>query len=117
MPKVFTPDHPSVATVTIKNTGPVAGAQVLQLYISAPSSPTPRPLRELHGFEKVFLQPGEEKEVNITIDRYATSFWDESESQWKSEEGVYEVLIATSSKDMLAKGELVVPQTRYWLGL
>ena len=101
----------------IENTGSVAGAQVLQLYISAPCSPTPRPIKELHGFEKVFLHPGEEAEVHITVDKYATSFWDEIESMWKSEPGTYEVLVGTSSQQILGKGELIVPEMRYWLGL
>ena len=116
-PNVFQSDNPSVAMVKVKNTGHVAGAEILQLYISAPNSSTPRPIKELHGFEKVFLQPGEEREVHIPVDRYATSFWDEIESMWKSEEGIYEVLVGTSSQKILGKGELIIPQTRYWLGL
>ncbi|KAJ5174040.1 Glycoside hydrolase superfamily [Penicillium coprophilum] len=86
-PEVFNMDHPAVATVKIKNTGKLAGAQILQLYISAPESPTPRPNKELQGFEKIFLQAGEEKTVDIQLDRYATSFWDEIEDMWKSEQG------------------------------
>lgn len=101
----------------LKNTGQRAGAQILQLYISAPNSPTPRPIKELHGFEKVFLEPGEQKTVSITVDKYATSFWDEIESMWKSEEGDYEVLVGTSSVDILGKVALKVTETRYWLGL
>jgi beta-glucosidase len=106
-----------VAIVKIKNTGRVAGAQVLQLYISAPNSPTQRPAKELHGFEKVYLEAGEEKEVQIPIDQYATSFWDEIESMWKSEKGTYDVLVGTSSQEILGKGNLIVPETRFWVGL
>ncbi|KAF3385148.1 putative beta-glucosidase H [Penicillium rolfsii] len=102
-PEIFNMDKPSVATVQIKNTGKVAGAQILQLYISAPESPTPRPRKELHGFEKVFLQPGEERTVEIQLDRYATSFWDEIEDMWKSEQGTYDVLIGTSSQEVVAR--------------
>ena len=116
-PLEFTPENPSVAIVKVKNTGAVAGQQVLQLYVAAPTSPTPRPVKELHGYEKIFLLPGEEKEVTIAVDKYATSFWDEIESMWKSEAGTYEVLVGTSSQDILGKGTLVVPETRYWLGL
>lgn len=102
----------------IKNTGNVAGAQVLQLYVSAPESATPRPTKELHGFEKVFLQPGEEQTVSITLDPYATSFWCEIEDQWKSESGVYEVLVGTSSQEaMMARGKFTVDRTTYWRGL
>lgn len=65
----------------------------------------------------MFLEPGEEKTVRIAVDRYATSFWDEIESMWKSEKGVYEVLVGASSVDILGKAALTVPETRYWLGL
>ncbi|KAG2419655.1 hypothetical protein HFD88_004451 [Aspergillus terreus] len=116
-PEIFNMDRPPVATVQIKNTGKLAGAQILQLYISAPESPTPRPNKELHGFEKVFLQAGEEKTVEIQLDRYATSFWDEIEDMWKSEQGTYEVLIGTSSQDVVARGKFQVERTTYWRGL
>ena len=89
----------------------------MQLYVSAPGSATPRPEKELQGFEKVFLQPGEEKTVNIVLDKYATSFWDEIEGMWKSEAGVYEVLIGTSSQQIVARGKFEVDQTTYWQGL
>lgn len=102
----------------MKNTGSHAGAEVLQLYISAPNSATQRPVKELHGFEKVFLQPDEEREVRITIDEYATSFWDENESKWCSEKGEYGVTIGTSSVDSESlEGRLVVEETGWWLGL
>ncbi|KAJ6140882.1 hypothetical protein N7497_011775 [Penicillium chrysogenum] len=116
-PEIFNMDVPTVATVQIKNTGKLAGAQILQLYISAPESSTPRPSKELHGFEKVFVQPGEEKTVNIQLDRYATSFWDEIEDMWKSEQGTYEVLIGTSSQEVVARGKFQVDRTSYWRGL
>lgn len=51
------------------------------------------------------------------VDKYATSLWDEVESMWKSEEGTYEVLVGFSSQEILATGELIVPETRFWLGL
>ncbi|KAL3460299.1 glycosyl hydrolase family 3 N terminal domain-containing protein [Aspergillus heterothallicus] len=90
-PETFTPQSPPTATVRVKNTGIVAGAQVLQLYVAAPNSLTPRPQKELQGFEKVYLQAGEEKVVDIKLDKYATSFWDEIEEMWKSEAGIYEM--------------------------
>lgn len=106
-----------MAVVKVKNTGKVAGAQVFQAYVAAPNSPTGRPLKELFGFEKVFLQAGEEQEVRIPIDQYATSYWCEIDSKWKSEAGTYDILIATSSKEIIGKGEMVVPKTRFWSGL
>lgn len=90
---------------------------MLQLYVAAPDSPTPRPQKELHGFEKVFLLPNEEREIGITLDRYAASYWDEIENMWKLEAGVYDVLVGVSSEDIRARGQFKVSQTRYWKGL
>jgi beta-glucosidase len=110
------------AILKIQNTGSLPGSEILQLYISAPNSPTQRPLKELHGFEKVFLQPGEGKEVEIAIDNYATSFWDESEGKWCSEMGDYVVVVQTGGESV--KGGVVrletglrVEKTVWWLGL
>ncbi len=104
------------ALLDVKNTGSVAGSEVLQLYISPLTSTTQRPVRELHGFEKVFLKPGEEKTVKIPIDAYATSFWDESEQKWCSEKGAYKVIV-TTGKGVKEEAKLEVEKTRYWLGL
>lgn len=89
-----------------------------QLYISPASSNTiKRPNKELKGFAKVFLQPGEEKEVVISIDRIATSFWDEIVGSWVSEKGTYGVHIGESSQALLLTGELVIEKTTTWNGL
>lgn len=55
--------------------------------------------------------------MDIKLDKYATSFWDEIEDMWKSEAGVYEVLIGTSSEDIVARGRFEVGETRYWRGV
>ncbi|KAL2827201.1 hypothetical protein BDW59DRAFT_171490 [Aspergillus cavernicola] len=109
-PNTFTPENPPTATVQVKNTGKVAGAQVLQLYVAAPNSLTPRPQKELQGFEKVFLEPGQENEVVIGLDKYATSLWDEIEEMWKSEAGV---LDAWGSKilDAVERQERLLSET------
>jgi len=103
----------------VKNTGSYDGSQVLQLYISAPESKTQRPVKELHGFEKVFLRAGEEKRVEIDIDSYATSFWDESEGKWCNEKGNYIVSVSSCSEEgaVSVQAILRVEHTRYWLGL
>jgi hypothetical protein len=120
MPKDHSAELPThVASVTITNTGPVPGSETIQIYISAPNSTIAhaRPLKELHGFEKVFLQSGATKSVEIEIDRYATSFWDESEAKWLSEKGTYEVLVGTSSRDIVLRGTLQLTESRQWSGL
>jgi len=72
-------------------------------------------VRELHGFEKVYLKVGEERIVKVTIDEYATSFWDESEEMWCSEEGRYKVCVRGTGMEV--RGELVMGETRRWVGL
>lgn len=90
-------------TFTVKNTGKKAGAEVAQLYISDLKSSLPRPTKELKGFEKVFLNPGEEKEVNITVDKAALSFFDADKHAWVAESGDFEALIGNSSDNIKTK--------------
>ena len=84
-------------TLSVTNTGKRAGAEVVQLYVSDLKSSLPRPKKELKGFQKVFLQPGETREVSITIGRDALSFYDDRQKQWKAEPGAFEALIGTAS--------------------
>ncbi|RZJ37412.1 MAG: glycosyl hydrolase, partial [Chryseobacterium sp.] len=90
-------------TFMVKNTGKKAGAEVAQLYISDLKSSLPRPTKELKGFEKVFLNPGEEKEVSITIDKAALSFFDADKHAWVAEPGDFEALIGNSSDNIKTK--------------
>ncbi|WP_028121551.1 glycoside hydrolase family 3 C-terminal domain-containing protein [Epilithonimonas tenax] len=90
-------------TFTVKNTGKKAGAEVAQLYISDLKSSVPRPSKELKGFEKVFLNPGEEKQVSITVDKAALSFFDADKHAWVAEPGDFEALIGNSSDNIKTK--------------
>ncbi|AVF49859.1 glycosyl hydrolase [Elizabethkingia anophelis] len=90
-------------TVSIKNTGKREGAEVVQLYISDLKSSVPRPIKELKGFEKINLKPGEQKEVSFTIDKSALSFFDAATHQWVAEPGEFEVLVGASSSDIKTK--------------
>jgi len=83
--------------VSVTNTGSKAGAETLQLYISKPKSKTDRPVKELKAFQKVFLEPGECRNVTLTIDREALCYYDETISGWTAEPGTYEALIGTAS--------------------
>ncbi|KAF5643018.1 beta-glucosidase K [Fusarium tjaetaba] len=86
----------------ITNSGSVAGAEVSQLYIAADetTSSIQRPKKELKGFKKTYLQPGETKRVEIPLDRFTTSFWDEELHCWVSERGMANN-IESSSQDTL----------------
>ena len=71
--------------VSVKNTGAREGQEVVQLYISDKKSSLPRPVKELKGFQKVKLAPGETKEVTFTIDKEALSFFDDTQHAWVTE--------------------------------
>ena len=90
-------------TVNVKNTGKRAGAETVQLYIHDVKASVDRPYKELKGFQKVFLQPGESKEVSITIDKDALSFYDEATASWKAEAGQFEALVGNAADNLKLK--------------
>lgn len=90
-------------TVSVKNTGKKAGAEVAQLYISDVKSSVMRPAKELKGFEKIYLNPGEQKEVTFTIDKTALSYFDSNKHDWVAEPGDFEALIGNSSDAIKTK--------------
>ncbi|KAL2859197.1 putative beta-glucosidase K [Aspergillus pseudodeflectus] len=110
---------PSHVTLDVTNSGPVDGAEAVQLYIAADAamSSIRRPEKELKGFKKVYLRSGETRQVKIALDRFATAFWDEELSCWVSEKGVYKVLVGSSSQTVLLRGELELKETMTWSGL
>ena len=90
-------------TVPITNTGNREGAEVVQLYISDLKSSLPRPIKELKGFQKVKLAPGETKEVAFTINKDALSYYDDSKQAWVVEPGKFEAIVAASATDIKSK--------------
>ena len=91
-------------TVTVKNTGKVAGKEVVQLYLKAPSNEIEKPEKELKGFAKTkLLKPGESQQLSFDLDkRSLASFWT-GISSWVADKGGYEVRIGASSKDIRLK--------------
>lgn len=83
----------------VTNTGSVAGADVAQLYVSDPSAKVQRPERELKGFEKVRLAPGETKHVMLNLDARAFSYWSDSTHKWTIDPGKFVVLVGDSSEN------------------
>ena len=98
--KVMTADDTISFTINVKNTGTREGQEVIQLYVSDKKSSLPRPVKELKGFKKVKLAPGEEKAVTLTIDKKALSFFDDVKHEWMTEPGKFEAVIGTSSRDI-----------------
>ena len=95
--KRITPDETVTFTVDVTNTGSMAGAETVQLYIRDLKSSLPRPVKELKGFSKVYLAPGATQQVSITIDKSALSFYDDRVGEWVAEPGDFEALIGTAS--------------------
>ena len=87
-------------TVPVTNTGSMAGAETIQLYVSDLQSSVERPVKELKAFRKVFLQPGETQQVTLTIDKNALSFYNDQTGQWTAEPGDFKALIGTSSRNI-----------------
>jgi beta-glucosidase len=92
----------------VTNTGSVEGAEVAQLYVSDPSAKVKRPERELKGFEKVSLAPGETKHVTLSLDARAFSYWDESKHDWTIDPGKFVIRVGDSSENTPLQGDLVI---------
>jgi beta-glucosidase len=92
----------------VTNTGSVAGAEVAQLYVSDPSARATRPERELKGFEKVRLAPGETKHVTLNLDARAFSYWDAAAHKWTIDPGKFVVRVGDSSENTPLHAELTL---------
>lgn len=101
-------DDVLTAEVTVKNTGSVAGKEIVQLYVSDRHSHVIRPVKELKGFEKVELKPGESKKVMFRLDSRAFAYYCEEMSGWRAEYGEYEILVGASSADIRLKEKVYV---------
>ncbi|WP_373804087.1 glycoside hydrolase family 3 C-terminal domain-containing protein [Bacteroides heparinolyticus] len=98
--KVMTAGGTLTVKVTVSNTGAREGQEVVQLYISDKKSSLPRPVKELKGFQKIKLAPGEVREVSFVIDREALSFFDDARHTWVAEPGRFEAVVAASATDV-----------------
>ena len=101
--KQLTADEKISFTVNVTNTGLRAGAETIQLYVSDKKASVDRPLKELKAFQKVVLQPGESRDVTLTIGCDALSFYDEVNGLWTAEPGQFEALIGTASDCIIEK--------------
>ena len=101
--KVMGADDVLTVTVPVTNSGSREGSEVVQLYISDLKSSLPRPVKELKGFCKVKLAPGETKQVTFTIAKEALSFFDDTLHEWVAERGKFEAIIAASATDIKSK--------------
>jgi beta-glucosidase len=96
----------AVARVTVRNTGPVTGAEVVQLYVAPAPSPVRRPVRELGAFTKVTLAPGEATTVTLDLERRAFAHWDTRGARWWVDPGTYRIELGHSATDIIETREL-----------
>lgn len=96
---------------SITNTGDRAGAEIAQLYVGRTSGTVFRPVRELKGFAKVRLEPGETKRVTIPFDDKTFRFFDTRTNTWETESGTYQIMVGSNARDMQLTGELQVEGT------
>ncbi len=100
--KTISGDQSLTITIPVSNTGSVEGKEVVQLYIGDESASVLRPLKELKGFEKISLKPGEEKAVTFTVKPDDLKFYDDKTGSWRAEPGKFKAYIGSSSADIRA---------------
>lgn len=100
--KTISGDQNLTITIPVRNTGSVEGKEVVQLYIGDESASVLRPLKELKGFEKISLKPGEEKAVTFTVKPDDLKFYDDKTGSWRAEPGKFKAYIGSSSADIRA---------------
>jgi beta-glucosidase len=93
-------------TLTVTNTGKVKGKEVIQLYVGDKESTVQRPVQELKAFDKIELEPGESKEVSLTLNNRDFSYYSKVYDRWLAESGEFDILIGSSSRDIRLKGSL-----------
>ena len=90
----------ATVNVTVTNTGVVDGAEVVQVYVADVESSVARPVRELKGFTKITLEPGESRQVSVELDQRAFSFWSVRHGRWAVEAGDFTIAVGPNSRDL-----------------
>ncbi|SHO45348.1 beta-glucosidase [Anaerocolumna xylanovorans] len=104
----LTPDSTVTLSLFVKNIGTRSASQVIQVYVAQEKPKVLRPIKELKGFEKVFLNPGEEQEVSLTLDRKAFEYFSEEQNRWIVESGSYHILIAINSEEIISSMQIEI---------
>ncbi|MBK1809972.1 glycoside hydrolase family 3 C-terminal domain-containing protein [Clostridium sp. YIM B02505] len=109
--KSITDEQTVTVTVKVKNTGDIEAKEIVQLYVKDVESSISRPEKELKGFEKVSLKPGEEKTVAFTLDKRAFAYYNVNLKDWHIETGSFEILVGKSSRSIVLRETLEVQST------
>jgi beta-glucosidase len=107
-PGTLAPGQTATVSVQVKNTGSRAGDEVVQLYVHDAFASVPRPRKELRGFARVHLEPGQSQLVSFPLAAKDLAFWDVKTHGWRVEEGLFDVAVASSSADFRLQGSLTV---------
>ncbi len=99
-----TSGEPVEVSLSVRNGGSRAGAEVVELYVHDGHSSVDRPIQELKGFQRIALAPGESKDVHFKLDRSAIAFYSTEKKDWVTEPGQFDVLVGSSSRDIRARG-------------
>jgi beta-glucosidase len=105
-PGIATGDGRIAVSFDVTNSGQVAGSESAQVYVAQSGSSVPRPIKELKGFAKVFLQPGETQRMTIFLDQRSLSYFDPARNAWVADPGAFNVLVGASSQDIRLRGTL-----------
>ena len=106
--KVEQKEKELLVSVDVTNSGKVEGSEVVQIYVDSPKENIHKPLRELKGFNKVNLKPGETKTVNIFLNKEELKFWNINENKFVLEDGEYKVQVGKNSKDIVLEQKVVI---------
>lgn len=98
-------------TVDVKNVGKVSGKEIVQLYVSDRESRVIRPLKELKGFEKLSLEPGEQKTAEFVLDKRSFAYYNTEISDWHVESGEFDIMVGKSSRDIVLSDTVYVEST------
>ncbi|KAJ0416430.1 glycoside hydrolase superfamily [Aspergillus carlsbadensis] len=106
-------------SITLHNTGTRDGSEIVQVYIADLESSVQRPVKELKGYQKVYVRVGETVDVSVTLDKYALSFWCQDHEQWLAEKGAFDVVVATSAdpNDEVLRRRFELVEDYLWSGM
>lgn len=107
----ITDDDTLNVTVDVKNVGKVSGKEIVQLYVSDRESRVIRPLKELKGFEKLSLEPGEQKTAEFVLDKRSFAYYNTEISDWHVESGEFDIMVGKSSRDIVLSDTVYVEST------
>jgi beta-glucosidase len=105
-PTVFNGTEPIKASFTVTNSGKRAGAEIAELYVGQQNPKISRPIKELKGFAKVYLQPGQSKTVTLELSQRSFAYFNTTTEEWDAVPGEYNVLVGGSSQDTPLKGQV-----------